>query len=88
MKQVATIALLGFAAADVTSPWCAARRSFTTRPTGGPTLWIWLDRRLFALRGRQPGDRRATPGLEGFDHDPVFQRDVDVVDAAYEPILA
>src|SRR5262249_4103793 len=42
----------------------------------------------FALRRGQPGDRRATPGLEGFDRVTVFQRDVDVVDTAYEAILA
>jgi hypothetical protein len=45
------------------------------------------DRMLFALRRRQPRDRRATPGLEGFDHVPVLQCDVDVVDAAHEAIL-
>jgi hypothetical protein len=75
------------AAADGTSPWYG-REVFRSRLTDGPTLWIWRDRRLFALRRRQPGDRRATPGLEGFDHVPVFQRDVDVVDATHEAILA
>src|SRR4051794_13300881 len=46
------------------------------------------DPALVALRRRQPGDRRATPGLEGFDGVAVFERDVDVVDAAHQAILA
>ena len=43
---------------------------------------------LFALRRRQPGHRRAALGFKSFDRIAVFQRDVDVVDAAHQAVLA
>ena len=58
-----------------------AGRSYRRQISGCVTV-------LFALRRRQPRHHRAALGFKAFDCLAVFKRDIDVVDAAHQPVFA
>src|SRR6478672_5358164 len=53
-----------------------------------PSVIVLRCEKLFAACHRQPRHLRAALRLERFDHVAVLKRDIDVVDAADQPILA
>ena len=60
---------------------CGARRSNRRAISGRVTA-------LFALRRRQPGHGGAALRFKTLDLIEIFERDVDIVDAAHQPVLA